>query len=220
MVVLSVGGSLGMMPGVALGESGDEHNGGSQDDAAAGTSSSAGAASTTSAHTTSAVAAEVLVDHPASPAEDGSAAPADAGADDSAQPLPPDSGSGRRVVYDVSAQRVWLVTADGRVQRTYLVSGAVQEDKLAPGSYEVFSKSRRAVALNYRETMRYMVRFAEGSRAAIGFHDIPVHRNGDPVQARAELGTPQSGGCIRQARPDAKALWDFTEVGTTVVVVA
>jgi lipoprotein-anchoring transpeptidase ErfK/SrfK len=39
------------------------------------------------------------------------------------------------------------------------------------------------------------------------------------VQALRQLGTPLSDGCIRQAEDDAKALWKFTEVGTTVVVV-
>ena len=46
------------------------------------------------------------------------------------------------------------------------------------------------------------------TNAAIGFHDIPV-LDGRLVQARDDLGTPQSHGCIRQWRPDAQALWDF-----------
>jgi lipoprotein-anchoring transpeptidase ErfK/SrfK len=66
-------------------------------------------------------------------------------------------------------------------------------------------------------TMEYMVRFAHGAHAAIGFHDIPT-LDGKRVQARADLGTPQSHGCIRQWRPDAKALWRFAPVGTSVVV--
>ena len=40
------------------------------------------------------------------------------------------------------------------------------------------------------------------------------------MQTRDELGTPQSHGCIRQARPDARALWKFAPLGTTVVVTA
>ena len=39
------------------------------------------------------------------------------------------------------------------------------------------------------------------------------------MQRVAELGTPQSHGCVRQRRVDAKALWDFAPVGTRVVVV-
>jgi lipoprotein-anchoring transpeptidase ErfK/SrfK len=65
--------------------------------------------------------------------------------------------------------------------------------------------------------MRYMVRFAHGAHAAIGFHDIPVLHDA-LVQTRAELGTARSHGCIRQWRPDARALWRFAPVGTTVVV--
>lgn len=35
--------------------------------------------------------------------------------------VPPDSGSGRRVVFDMTAQRVWLVGGQGDVRRTYMV---------------------------------------------------------------------------------------------------
>jgi len=132
--------------------------------------------------------------------------------------LPADSGSGRRVVFSMSDQRVWLVGRADRVRRTYLVSGSLT-DNLKPGSYEVYSTSREAIGIDDSGTMNHMVRFAHGERAAIGFHDIPV-KDGRRLQTRAELGTPQSSGCIRQARPDAKALWDFAPVGTTVVVVA
>ncbi|MDQ4085063.1 MAG: L,D-transpeptidase family protein [Actinomycetota bacterium] len=132
--------------------------------------------------------------------------------------LPSSSGDGRRVVFDMSAQRVWLVGPAGNVQRTYLVSGS-RTSNLGAGRYEVYSRSRHAVSYTYEETMQYMVRFAYGEHAAIGFHDIPRDQQGDPVQTRAQLGQRLSAGCIRQARPDARALWRFADVGTEVVVV-
>ena len=132
--------------------------------------------------------------------------------------VPLDSGEGRRVVFDQGAQRVWLVGEDGAARRTYLVSGSA-EDNLDPGSYEVYSRSERAWGIDDSGTMKFMVRFAHGERAAIGFHDIP-YKDGDLVQRRAALGTPLSSGCVRQWRPDAKALWAFAPVGTPVVVVA
>ena len=104
------------------------------------------------------------------------------------------------------------------VRRTYLVSGSVT-DNLHPGTYSVYSKSLHAIGIDDSGTMRYMVRFTQGDNAAIGFHDIPVLDHA-LVQGRDDLGTPQSHGCIRQWRPDAKALWDFAPVGTPVVVVA
>ncbi|HET6699916.1 MAG TPA: L,D-transpeptidase [Nocardioidaceae bacterium] len=132
--------------------------------------------------------------------------------------LPSDSGSGRRIVFDISDQRVWLVRAHDRVARTYPVSGSVT-DNLPPGEYEVYSKSRDAIGVDDSGTMKYMVRFAHGEHAAIGFHDIPI-LDGERVQSFDELGTPQSHGCIRQRRTDAIALWHFAPIGTQVVVTA
>ena len=130
---------------------------------------------------------------------------------------PADSGTGRRVVFSEDLQRVWLVSADERVRRSYLVSGSVH-DNLDPGSYAVYSRSERAWGIDDSGAMRWFVRFTQGDNAAIGFHDIPVL--GDtPVQTAAQLGTPLSHGCIRQQEADAKALWAFAPLGTTVVVI-
>jgi hypothetical protein len=126
------------------------------------------------------------------------------------------------VVFDISAQRVWLVEPDKTgsdvVRRTYLVSGSVT-DNLSPGSYEVYSRSRYATGIEDSGTMEYFVRFAHGARAAIGFHTIPV-KDGHLLQMARDLGTPQSHGCIRQARQDAREMWHFAPIGTKVVVTA
>lgn len=133
--------------------------------------------------------------------------------------LPADSGDGRRIVFSQSGQRVWLVGDNGKVRRTYLVSGSVL-DNLEPGSYSVYSKSRWAVGIDDSGVMEYFVRFAQGpSGAAIGFHTIPT-KDGTPLQTKAQLGTPQSHGCVRQRTADAIALWDFAPVGASVVVTA
>lgn len=131
--------------------------------------------------------------------------------------LPKHTGSGKRVVFSQSRQRVWLVKGK-RVERTYLVSGSLY-DNLDPGSYEVYSRSEQAYGIDDSGTMKYFVRFTRGDNAAIGFHDIPID-DGDLVQTKAQLGTPLSHGCIRQNRPDAIALWKFAPLGTTVVVKA
>jgi len=133
--------------------------------------------------------------------------------------LPADSGEGRRAVFSESRQRVWLVGEGDAVERTYPVSGSV-EDNLDPGTYEVYSRSEDAIGIDDSGTMQLFVRFTQGpSGAAIGFHDIPV-KDGEPVQTKAQLGTPLSHGCIRQRHRDAKAMWRFAPLGTTVVVTA
>jgi hypothetical protein len=132
--------------------------------------------------------------------------------------VPAASGTGRRVVFSIGAQRVWLVAADGSVASTYPVSGSVT-DNLDPGRYDVYSRSRWAVGVEDSGVMQYFVRFAHGAHAAIGFHSIPT-KNGRPLQTVAQLGTPQSHGCIRQKLTDAQRMWAFARVGTDVVVVA
>ena len=133
--------------------------------------------------------------------------------------LPPGTGHDKRIVFSQSRQRVWLVSRAKHVERTYLVSGS-RTDNLDPGTYSVYSRSEQAWGVDDSGTMRNFVRFTQGDTgAAIGFHDIPVD-DGEPVQTLAQLGTPQSHGCIRQRHADAVALWDFAPLGTTVVVTA
>jgi lipoprotein-anchoring transpeptidase ErfK/SrfK len=130
--------------------------------------------------------------------------------------LPPDSGSGRRIVYSDSQQRVWIVNDDGRLHDSYLVSG--RDGVPSAGTYSVYSKSETAWAGHDGITMNHMVRFAWGRRLSIGFHSIPRYGNGAPMQTEDELGTPQSAGCVRQADHQAEALYHWARVGDVVVV--
>lgn len=132
--------------------------------------------------------------------------------------LPSDTGVGKRVVFDISAQRVWLVDDADEVVRTYLVSGSLT-DNLKPGDYHVYSRSRWAVGVDDSGVMQYFVRFAHGRHAAIGFHSIPT-KHGHRLQSVAQLGTPQSHGCVRQRLADARRMWRFAPVGTDVRVIA
>jgi len=136
-----------------------------------------------------------------------------------ALPDPPNhSGSGRRIVFDQSDQRVWLVRADESVARSYLVT-ASKRDNVRPGSYVVQSRTRRARTYKGNGTFEYFVRFAEGRTAPIGFHSVTIDRRGHTVYARADLGTAHTPGCVEQWLDDAKALWAFAPTGTPVRVV-
>ncbi|HET7682208.1 MAG TPA: L,D-transpeptidase [Marmoricola sp.] len=156
------------------------------------------------------------------PSSDGSSAEIPTATDAATEPdetlLPADSGEGRRVVFSIGHQRVWLVDRRDRVLSTYLVSGSVT-DNLEPGSYAVYSRSRWAVGIGDSGVMQYFVRFTRGQNAAIGFHSIPT-KHGEPLQTEAQLGTPTSHGCIRQRLADAERLWRFAPDGTAVVVTA
>ena len=137
---------------------------------------------------------------------------------DDAPPLPDDSGSGRRVVYDRAGQRVWAVDSNQVVVRSWLVSGSKFSNE-EPGTHTVYSKSEMSTAWNGKAFLPNMIRYQETDIGHIGFHGIPRHvSDNSPYQTDAELGTRLSGGCQRQNDLDAEFLWAFADVGTTVVV--
>lgn len=137
-----------------------------------------------------------------------------------ALPQPPaGSGEGRRIVFDQSEQRVWLMAAGGEVQRSYLVTGS-NRGNVRPGEYRVQSKTRYARAYNGSGSFEFFVRFTSGRKAPIGFHSVTVNRSGELVHARADLGTPRTPGCVELWRDEAEVLWEFAPLGTPVVVTA
>jgi hypothetical protein len=131
-------------------------------------------------------------------------------------PAPPDSGTGRRIVYSNSQQRVWLVEADDHVAHSWLVSG--RRGVPRPGTYHVFSKSVVSYAHGGSLRLPYMTRFAWGSSLAIGFHGIPLRGDGTPIQGDDELGEFRSAGCVRMNQDAARTLFDWAPIGTPVVV--
>ena len=140
-----------------------------------------------------------------------------AGAD--APPLPPDSGSGRRLVYSRAGQRMWAVDENEQILRSWLISGSKYNNE-TPGTHQVYSKSEVSTAWNGKAYLPLMVRWLRTDIGAIGMHSIPLHVEDNSVyQTEAELGTRLSGGCQRQAPADADFVWAWAEIGTPVVVV-
>jgi Putative peptidoglycan binding domain/L,D-transpeptidase catalytic domain len=135
-----------------------------------------------------------------------------------APPLPPNTGSGKRVVYQRAGQRVWAVDKNDRVIRSWLVSGSKYNNE-TPGVHEVFSRSEVSTAWNGKALLPHMIRWLKTDIGAIGFHGIPRHvSDGSRYEKDSELGTRLSGGCTRQADLDADFMWDFAQIGTKVVV--
>ncbi|MFD8588917.1 L,D-transpeptidase [Streptomyces sp. NPDC059637] len=143
---------------------------------------------------------------------------AEAGGDGAGEPgaaspaVPAQSGSGKRVVYSPADGRVWLVGADGEAVRTFTVVPAPLTP--APGEYRVTSMSPPGGQVQGSDgvPVEHIVRFAVVDGAAVGFS----------AAVDGSLPTPTPGqqtGGIREKRTDGKALWEFAEVGTPVVVV-
>ena len=127
---------------------------------------------------------------------------------------PEGSGVGRRIVYCISCQQVWLVEEDEYVTSSYAVSG--RRGYPRTGTYKVFRKINPGTSHELR--LPYFVGFTYGNTTDVGFHGIPL-RNGRPIQSDSQLGTYRSSGCVRQNQADARRLWDWAPMGTKVVVI-
>ena len=141
-----------------------------------------------------------------------------ASAGDDAPPLPENSGSGRRVVYDRAGQRAWAVSENGEIIRSWLVAGSKYSNEM-PGTHTVYSRSEMSTAWNGQAWLPLMIRYQKTDIGHIGFHGIPRHvSDNSPYMTTDELGTRLSGGCQRQHMLDAQFMWGFATIGTTVVV--
>lgn len=128
----------------------------------------------------------------------------------------PNVGSGRRIIYDNTHNRVYLIEASGELAKTHLVSG--RRGIPDPGRYRVYSMSRYAWAPYDGITMEFMVRFAR-AEWPYGFHSIPVWPDEQPLQDSEQLGTHRSGGCVRQEFDDAAFVFDWSKIGDRVIVI-
>ncbi|WP_093777480.1 hypothetical protein [Streptomyces sp. yr375] len=123
--------------------------------------------------------------------------------------LPADSGVGARVVYALDDDRVWLVAANGKVNRTFKVApGSVDPPT---GAYSVTSRSG-AVTGTDGTPIEHVVRFATVDDVTIGFSAALDGSLPEPDP------TVRTGG-IRESVADGDAMWGFATIGQSVVVV-
>lgn len=131
------------------------------------------------------------------------------------------AGPGRYVLWIKAESHVYLVDK-GVVTRVMVTTGLPW--KTPAGNYKVKYKARNSSSLDegHTWTLPYFVAFwrRPGADGDIAFHEVPHDSKGRLEQPLDTLGFPgyQSDGCDRMAPADAKAIWDFTEVGTPVVV--
>ncbi|MFD9507039.1 hypothetical protein [Streptomyces mirabilis] len=123
--------------------------------------------------------------------------------------LPTASGRGERVVYSVDDDRVWLVDANNRTERTFKVTPGTVDP--AVGTYAVTSRSK-AVTGSDGTQVEHVVRFALVDGVTIGFSSAMDGSTGSPDS------TKKLGG-IRETRKNGTAMWNFATIGVKVVVI-
>jgi len=123
--------------------------------------------------------------------------------------LPGVSGSGKRVVYALDVDRVWLVDAHNRVTRTFTVTPGSLDP--VPGTYPVTSRANSVTGTD-GTPIEHVVRFTAVDDVAIGFSAaVGKAKSTDDIEVRT--------GGIRESREDGAAMWEFATIGVKVVVI-
>ncbi|WP_333768453.1 hypothetical protein [Streptomyces sp. IBSBF 2435] len=123
-------------------------------------------------------------------------------------PLPLHSGIGKRVVYSLSGQRVWLVDDGNRVLRTYpVVPGNVAPAK---GLHHVFFRRAAGVGGDGKP-VEHTVLFAMTGGVNVGFSAAVDGSLTKPDPAKQTAA-------IRASRADTTALWQMATMGSAIDV--
>lgn len=124
----------------------------------------------------------------------------------------------KAIVIDLSEQQLYLLEGD-RVISVRSVSTGQWSTPTPVGSFRTKNKIGVAYSRRYGLYMEYWMAFTPDG--AYGLHALPywLLRNGQKhYEGTNHLGTPVSHGCIRQRLEDARSLYDWAPIGTTVIV--
>ncbi|MET7357486.1 hypothetical protein ABZS76_03460 [Streptomyces sp. NPDC005562] len=123
--------------------------------------------------------------------------------------VPAQSGTGQRVVYSVSEDRVWLVEESGKLQLTYKVMPGTVDP--APGTYKVGSRTGSVKGTD-GVAIEHVVRFTSVGGTTIGFSAAVDGATPKPDPSK------RTGG-IRESRAHGNTMWEFATLGRKVVVI-
>ncbi len=94
------------------------------------------------------------------------------------------------------------------------VSGGLPRTPTPVGTFKILQKHPRAWSNSAKLWMPYWMHF---SGRGHGFHELPEWPGGRK-EGENHLGRPASHGCVRLGIGAAKAVYDWSPVGTTVVI--
>lgn len=120
---------------------------------------------------------------------------------------------GRYVDIDISSQTMFLFE-NGIEKGAFKVSSGKRGMDTPTGVFKVMGKSRRPWSKDYGLFMPWFIQF---TRQGHGIHELPEWPSGYK-EGTNHLGIPVSHGCVRLGIGAAKIVYDFTEIGTPLVI--
>ena len=124
----------------------------------------------------------------------------------------------RNVVVSLADQMMYAKFGDITVWSMQVSSGA-WKTPTPRGNYKVLSKQE--LRIGFKAPHYRMPYFQLFDARGYGFHSLPYLANDGGTfwsEALSHIGTPVSHGCVRMLPEDAVTLYEFTSIGTPIVI--
>ena len=137
------------------------------------------------------------------------------GSGSSAPPAP--AAGGKRIVVDLSAQRMYVYQG-GQLVWNWVVSTGRPGQATVVGHFKVLNKIPTAYAYTWSLKMPYWLGIYWAGSLQNGIHALPIGPGGQTMWG-GYLGRPVSYGCVILSTQNAATLYNWAPVGTPVDIV-
>jgi hypothetical protein len=125
----------------------------------------------------------------------------------------PSAYSGKVIRINTYAQELTYYES-GKKIGGFTVSTGDETHETPNGRYKILTKEPRMYSKSAYKYMPYWMEFYDGS---YGIHAFPENYRGEK-NTSSIIGVKAAGGCVRLRKDQAKKLYDWTELGTTVII--
>jgi len=139
------------------------------------------------------------------------------GSGSSTPAAPAAPAGGKRIVVDLSAQRMYVYQG-GQLVWNWVVSTGRPGQETVVGHFKVLNKIRNAYAYTWSLTMPYWLGIYWAGSLQNGIHALPIGPGGQTMWG-GYLGRRVSYGCVILSTQNAATLYNWAPVGTPVDIV-
>jgi LysM repeat protein len=123
----------------------------------------------------------------------------------------------KKIVVSISQQRCWRYEGT-RLLNTWTCSTGRRGWGTSTGTFRVQSKLRKAFGSTWNIWMPYWLGIYWSGRVENGIHGLPWNAKTGHRTWAGLVGTKITYGCVMLNDSSMKTLWDWADIGTTVVI--
>lgn len=124
------------------------------------------------------------------------------------------TAAGKTIELDIAKQKL-IAWEDGVVVYRFVVSTGRRGFSTPTGTFKIHTKYVKRWSRKWKVWMPYAMFWHP--RHGYAFHELPYKPGREDQRiGKSRLGRPDSHGCVRVDVGDAKTLYDWAPVGTTV----